>query len=539
MWNFRMQFFYFRVVTIIHDYPAHVNQSTGTMSTGVTGRTGVLLLVIAFLAGALFVSAGNFFPGMKSWIGNAYADSTLSEADIQKGLSAAADLGTAFSAVAEAVNPAVVSIRTSQEGGPNAQMRNPFQGSPFEHFFDFGPMPDIPREGLGSGSIVREDGYIVTNNHVIDGATDVRVRFFDGTELQGEVIGADATSDLAVIKVDATGLPTLPFGDVRSIRVGQWVLAVGSPLQQTLSNTVTAGIVSALGRSQGINVIENFIQTDAAINPGNSGGPLVNLEGRLVGVNTAIMSRTGGFQGIGFAIPVDVVESTVQQLIETGEVQRGFLGVLFEPIAHTLARALDVSLNAAQISNVEEGSPAHRAGLREGDIIVGVDGVALPSAAALRNIIGLRSPGDRVELQIVRGEREQTITVELGRREAEQVAANTRSSQNSEARPASQTFQVLGLTVAPLDTRLRQRFRYDRNMEGVIITDVERTSEAFRDANIRQGDVLLEVAGMRVITIEEVEAAFESAPANRPIMLTLRRAGGDRTVTYRTALTRN
>jgi serine protease Do len=508
------------------------------MISGANSRlTLALLLMAAFAAGIFFVTASGSVLGQGPLFGQAEATPTEDTRQAQQGLAAASDLGAAFEAVAEAVNPTVVSIRTMQRQ-PERDMRDPFRGTPFEGFFG-GPGQMQPREGLGSGAVIRSDGYIVTNNHVVEGADDVRVRFFDGTEMDGEVVGTDAAADLAVIKVDATGLPSLAFGDARELRVGQWVLAVGSPLQQTLSNTVTAGIISALGRSQGINPIENFVQTDAAINPGNSGGPLVNLQGRLVGVNTAIMSRTGGFQGIGFAIPVDIVESTVEQLIETGEVQRGFLGVGFEPISQSLARALDVPTGSAQVGTVEPGSAAARAGLEPGDVIVAVDGQELRSAYDLRAAIGLKRPGDRVELRIMRDERPRTITVELGRREDQVAAApQTRGDQRGAQPSGQRSVEVQGMTLANLDGAMRQRLRLDRSAEGVVVSSIERGSEAFRYANIREGDIVVQVGSERVATVQEFEAAYNRVRSGETFFLTLRR-GGEAGGTYRTALTKD
>lgn len=514
---------------------------TDSMNTGVNRRlTWPLLIAMAFVAGALFVTASGAILGGGSLFGTAEANEALDARNAQVGLTAAADLGAAFEAVAEAVNPTVVSITTTRFPTERDQAaRDPFRGTPFEGFFGtpFGGPNQQPRQGLGSGAIIRSDGYIVTNNHVIEGADEVRVRFFDGTEKVGEVVGTDAFADLAVIRVDGNGLPALTYGDARQIRVGQWVLAVGSPLQQTLSNTVTAGIISALGRSQGINMIENFVQTDAAINPGNSGGPLVNLQGQLVGVNTAIMTRTGGFQGIGFAIPVDIVQSTVEQIIETGEVRRGYLGVFFEPVSQSLARALDIPAGAAQVSSVEDGGPAARAGLQAGDVIVAVEGEELRSHLELRAAIGTKRPGDRVRLDIVRDDRRQNVTVELGQRQDDIAAApQRRDRQQNNGTTEARTHEAMGMTLSPIDQSLRQRFNHPRDVEGLVVVEIDRRSEAFSDANIRQGDLVMEVAGQAITDIRGFQRAVDQAPQGRPLFLTLRRAG-DQGAVYRTALT--
>jgi serine protease Do len=510
------------------------------MSTGTPRKLPLALIAVAaFVAGVFFVTASGAVFGDGGLFGQAEAQVQAETRESLRGLAAAAELCAAFETVAAAVNPTVVSITTEREVS-RGEMRDPFRGTPFEGFFggpgQMGPMQ--PRQGLGSGAIVRADGYIVTNNHVVEGADLVRVRFFDGTELPGEVVGTDAFADLAVIRVDATDLPALAFGDARRLRVGQWVLAVGSPLEQTLSNTVTAGIVSALGRSQGINMIENFIQTDASINPGNSGGPLVNLQGELVGVNTAIATRSGGFQGIGFAIPVDIVQSTVEQLIERGVVERGFLGIGFQPISQSLARALGVATGSAQVGTVEPGSAAARAGIEPGDVIVAVDGEELRSAYDIRAMVGTRRPGDRVRLDVVRDESRRTFTVELGRRESDAVAQNRPARDRREAPQEERaTHEALGMTLAPVSAGLRQQFRLDQASEGVVVTDVDRASEAFRDANIRPGDLLVDVNRQPVRSLQDFRRAYDGVRSGQTFFLTLRR-GGDGGGTYRTALTK-
>ncbi|MEL7363922.1 MAG: trypsin-like peptidase domain-containing protein, partial [Bacteroidota bacterium] len=299
-----------------------------------TRRTASLfaLVLAAFVCGVFFVSAG----------GDVLNAVTSSEAEAQvappttAAIEAANSLGDAFQTVAEAINPAVVQI-ASERVADRSSMGNPFEGTPFERMFP-GQGGDAPRvqSGLGSGVFIRADGHLITNNHVIEGADELTVRLFDGSEYEAEVVGADPFSDLAVLKIDPDeSVPFVGYGDRKDIKVGQWVLAFGSPLSENLSNTVTAGIVSALGRTGQLDPrmgLTDFIQTDAAINPGNSGGALINLGGELVGINTAIATRTGGFQGIGFAIPVDVVENTVEQIIESGEVERGFLGISPGPV---------------------------------------------------------------------------------------------------------------------------------------------------------------------------------------------------------------
>ncbi len=514
------------------------------MSTSATRKLSVALLVIAaFVAGIFFVtSSGALFGGR--FFGNAEAQQAPAvRGDVSEGIATANELGDAFSAVAEAVNPAVVSISSTQLV-QRPTMGNPFEGTPFEDFFGGGGRGGsdgqvIPRSALGSGAIVRDNGYIVTNNHVVENADELMVHFFDGTELPGEVVGTDPFADLAVIKVEAERLPYLGYGDAEQLRVGQWVIAVGSPLQQSLSNTVTAGIISALGRSQQINQLENFIQTDASINPGNSGGPLVNLRGQLIGINTAIATRTGGFQGIGFAIPVDIVRNVVDQLIDTGGVERGYLGVQFSGISQSLARAIDVPIGSAQISSVQEGSAAAKAGLEAGDVITSVNGVDLRNNSDLLSLVANRRPGDELHLAYVRGEDRRTTTVTLGTRPGDEQAANRphRDRQPSKEQ-GQQTEEALGMTLGTLTAQAAEEYGYEPGTEGLVVMAVERSSEAFRDANIREGDLLVNLNGERAASLRDFKRAYDQIDKGETFLLTLQRAGQQGRQLYRTALTK-
>jgi serine protease Do len=512
------------------------------MSTGATRKLSVALLVIAaFIAGVFFVTSSGAIFG-DDFFGLAEAQQApVARGDVSQGIETATELGEAFAAVAEAVNPAVVSISSTQLVERPA-MGNPFEGTPFEQFFGGGGGNGggevIPRSALGSGAIVRPNGYIVTNNHVVEDADQLRVQFFDGTERPAEVIGTDPFADLAVIKVDAEDLPYLGYGDASGLRVGQWVLAVGSPLQQTLSNTVTAGIISALGRSQGINRLENFIQTDASINPGNSGGPLVNLGGELIGINTAIATRTGGFQGIGFAIPVDIVRNVTDQLIETGDVERGYLGVTFSSISQSLARALAVPPGAAQISSVQPGSAADEAGLEAGDVIVAVNGSELTNSNELLSIVANRRPGDELQLTYVRDEERRQTTVELGVRPEDEQAQRRPRRDRQPSQGDARSQEMMGMTLSDLTAATAREFGYDADAEGVIVTDVERTSETFRDANIRPGDLIVRAEGERIANLSDFERVVDEVPEGESFLLTLQRGGQAGAQIYRTALTK-
>ena len=512
------------------------------MSTGAPRKVSVALLVLAaFVAGVFFVtSSGAFFDGSPFGFAEAQQAPAVGGA-VSDGIETATELGEAFAAVAEAVNPAVVSISATQLVSQQ-EMGNPFQGTPFEEFFGGGGGGRggemMPRSGLGSGAIVRADGYIVTNNHVVENADELLVHFFDGTELPGEIVGTDPFADLAVVKVDADRLPYLGFGEAPGLRVGQWVIAVGSPLQQSLSNTVTAGIISALGRSQRINGLEDFIQTDASINPGNSGGPLVNLRGELIGINTAIATRTGGFQGIGFAIPVDIVENVVGQLIDTGEVERGFLGVGFNPISQSLARALAVPVGSAQIGTVESGSAADEAGIEAGDIIVSIDGDPLGNSNELLKLVASRRPGEKLRVEYVRGEDRRTTTVTLGRKPADGHAQRQRRNRRPEQGSPSRSLDILGLELTDLSGQSEDRYGFTGAEEGVLVLDVERGSEAFRDANIRPGDLVVTLDGEAVRSLRDLERVYGRIGEGETFLLTLQRGDDDNRQLYRTALTK-
>ena len=521
------------------------------MSTGASRKVSIVLLVVAaFAAGVFFVTSGSAYFS-NGFFGN---DASAQQApavhgDVSQGMATATELGEAFAAVAEAVNPAVVSISTTQLIQRPSAGGNPFQGTPFEEFFGgFGGQGDggdedgqvIPRASLGSGAIIRSDGYIITNNHVVENADELMVHFFDGSERSAEIIGTDPFADLAVIKVEAEGLPYLGYGGAADLRVGQWVLAIGSPLQQSLSNTVTAGIISALGRSQGINGLENFIQTDASINPGNSGGPLVNLGGQLIGINTALATRSGGFQGIGFAIPVDIVENVVEQLIETGDVERGFLGVTFGPISQSLARALDVPVGSAQVATVVEGGAADDAGLEAGDVIVSVGGQELRTSSDLLAIVANRRPGAELDIAYVRGEDRRSTTVRLGVRTDDEDEADVRRRRDREpsSEPSSRTEELLGMTLGDISAQTARQFSLSDDAEGVLVTDVERASEAFRSANIRPGDLVVSIDGEAVRSLREFERAYEKIDEGDTFLMTLQRGGQQGRSLYRTALTK-
>ena len=512
----------------------------------IKSKTSALVLVVtAFLAGIIFTTAGANLFGSGASLTEASRAETLghaAEAPVRLG-SKAVDLEEAFIQVAETINPTVVQIHS--EKVVRQQLNNPFEGTPWENFFN-APGGDQNREfrsqALGSGVIIRADGYIITNNHVIDGADELEVKLFDGEFYDATVVGSDPASDLAVIKIDADNLPATTFGDIGEVRVGQWVLAFGSPLSEDLGNTVTAGIVSAMGRTSAnlsrLNTFAAFIQTDAAINPGNSGGPLVNLEGQLIGINSAIFSRSGGYQGIGFAIPVDVVENVTSQLIESGSVRRGFLGVLFSPVSPALAKAWDVPRGAALVSEVQPGTPADEAGLREGDVIVAVDGHELRDNLQLRTIIGNKHPGDTVELAYVREGERRTTTVTLGTRPDDLTAENEGPRPNGKDAPAMKEdlgFEIRNLTPATVE-RLGLA---DDDLKGVLVVNIDENSDAFREAELRQYDIITEIDRKPVRNAAEFREIYDDIEPGKTFIVRVARVSrnGD-VVTFFTALTK-
>ncbi len=502
-----------------------------------------LLLLVAFAAGIFFTTIGANLFDLADAIGT---DSRASDTRLDTEFGAAMDLQEAFIQVAESVNPTVVQIRSERlvEG---RRMPSPFQNSPFDQFFpDFFGDRQIPpqlREGLGSGVIVRSNGYIVTNNHVIEGADELTVVLYDGREYDAEVVGADPRSDLAVVKIDETGLTSISYGNAENARTGQWVLAFGSPLSADLENTVTAGIVSAMSRvstgTSRLNLYAEFIQTDAAINPGNSGGPLVNLRGEMIGINTAILSRTRQYAGIGFAIPVNLVESVAGQLIETGTVARAYLGVRFAEVPETLADALDIPRGAAQITQVAPETPADRAGLQAGDIIVAIDGQQLTNYNELRTTIGTLPPGAEVELIVVNTEGERrTVGVTLGEQPEDMFATNDPASEGDGPQGGSESLGALGLSLRDVTPQLLRQLGLENEdaYEGVLITDVNRTSAAFRDAQLRRGDIVVEIGRERVRSEAELLDVYRDIDAGEDFLVRVLRVQGDEPVSFVTAL---
>jgi serine protease Do len=441
-----------------------------------------------------------------------------------------------FADLAERVSPSVVNITTSTTvaaaGGPRPNIP---EGSPFEEFFrDFmnpegrpgpGPGPgQRPRrsQALGSGFVISEDGYIVTNNHVIEGADEIEVEFFAGTRLRAEVVGTDPNTDIALLKVEATSsLPFVSFGDSDVARVGDWVMAMGNPLGQGFS--VSAGIVSARNREL-TGTYDDYIQTDAAINRGNSGGPLFNMNGEVVGVNTAILSPTGGSIGIGFAMSANVVRDVVLQLREFGETRRGWLGVRIQEVEPDVAEAMGLDpARGALVTDVPEG-PALVAGVQQGDVILSFDGQEVRTTRELVRRVAGTAVGKEVPVVVFRDGGTQTLRITLGRRE-EAEAAVPAAAQQDETVP--ETADVLGLSLSALTPELREQFGLGANAGGLAVTGVDENSEAFTKG-IRPGDVITEAGQQTVSTVPELEARIsEARDAGRKSLLLLVRREGD------------
>ncbi|MEK9585792.1 MAG: Do family serine endopeptidase [Halieaceae bacterium] len=415
-----------------------------------------------------------------------------------------------FTEIVENASPAVVKILVEYES-ENPRYQEQLEELPeyLRRFFDFRGGPPVPREraGMGSGFIISEDGYVVTNNHVVENARQVVVRLPDRQEFDAEVIGTDPRSDLAVLKIDGRRLPTLSLAEDGDVKVGQWVLAIGSPF--SLDFSVTAGIVSALGRSLPTETGDNyvpFIQTDVAINPGNSGGPLFNLSGEVIGVNSQIFTRSGGSIGLSFAIPTSVVRNVVAQIQETGGVERGWLGVSIQDVDRNLADSFGLDRpRGALIAQVGQDSPAERAGLQSGDIIVSFAEETIETSADLPHVVGLIAPGTEVTAVIVREGEEQKIRVEVGGLGADEVARVTTGV------AADGSLSLLGMTIIEAEPAMLS----DLGLAGgVVISEVEPDSPADQ-AGVRAGDILTRFGSQPVSRVDDLsEVADDLAPGS-------------------------
>ena len=486
-------------------------------------RTRTSSSVVSFLAVCTLVLAG---------AGQASAQSSVSPGELERAQQTASDLSLAFAHAAESVSPSVVSVRSAvrvadRSGGgggprgmpPDSLLRKFFGDGFFERFGGPGPGGQggrgggFVRQGQGTGFIVSEDGYVMTNNHVVEGASEVRVRLKGGEERTAEVIGTDPGTDLALLKIEAGGLTPVRFGDSDALRIGEWVVAVGNPFG--LESTMTSGIVSAKGRrGVGISDYEDFIQTDAAINPGNSGGPLVNLRGEVVGVSTAIATRSGGNMGIGFAIPSKMAESIYESLRDDGVVTRGYLGVTIQDLTEGLARSFGYEgTDGVLVSRVVEGGPADEAGLRDGHIITSLNGEALENMSDLRLRVASVEPGTEVEVGVYRDGRTRTVRVELGELESDADPSG------ADRDPSGSLGDRLGFEARTMTGSIARRLGVSID-RGVVVTEVRPLSPASR-AGLRPRDVIVAIGDTRIDGARDLREALRDRDLSEGVRLTV------------------
>ncbi|HEU4346015.1 MAG TPA: DegQ family serine endoprotease [Candidatus Binatia bacterium] len=423
-----------------------------------------------------------------------------------------------FVVLAKKMKPLVVNISTTQvsEGrGGQREFGNPFgEDDPFSDFwrrFFGGPMPRGPQRqrSLGSGFIIDGDGSILTNNHVVENAQKIVVKLADEQEYDAKVIGRDAKTDIAVIKINAkTALPAASFGDSDRLQVGEWVMAIGNPFG--LDSTVTSGIVSGTGRHIGQGAYDNFIQTDASINPGNSGGPLINMRGEVIGINTAIFSRTGGNIGIGFAIPINLVKELLPQLRGKGKVTRGYLGVLIQKVTPEIAESLGMDRpRGALVANVSKDGPAEKAGVKVGDVIIEFDGKEVKDSGELPILVARTAVDKKARLKVLRDKKELTLNVAVGELKDEEVVASVPEKGE------------LGLTVQKVTPQIAETLGLEKT-DGVVVTAVEPGS-ASDEAGIRRGDVILQIDQKSIRSVDEFKKALAATKKGKGVLFLVRR----------------
>ena len=471
----------------------------------------------AFVLGAvLFAGRGNVFASSGGSLtgGSLTGGAPLDEQSV----SALTALDSAMEAVTERVTPAVVNVAVTMKGEANGEQMQ--QIPPDLRKFFGGMLPQAPQgpqyeHGIGSGVIISPEGYIVTNAHVVDGATQVKVTLHDRRILAAKVVGVDKLTDLAVVKVEAKDLPVVAWGDSAKLKPGQTVLAFGSPFG-ALQFSVTRGIVSAVNRSNPFRdnprAPGSYIQTDAAINPGNSGGPLVNARGELVGINTFIISESGSFAGAGFAIPSQLVRSTAEQLMKNGKIEHGYLGVNINDVTPENAQFFNVAdARGALIAQVQPDSPAAKGGLKQGDVVKEANGQPTDTASALQLVVSQMQPGAQVKLDIMRDGKPVTLNLTVGsfKDKTEEAASDSGASENKGR---------LGVSVGDLNDEARQQFQIPARVKGAVVEEVRPGSPA-EDAAIRPGDVILEVNRKPVTTAAEAVNQIHAAPAGKDVLL--------------------
>ena len=438
----------------------------------------------------------------------------------------------AFTIVSKEVLPTVVSVYTTKDVKVQRSGRADNIPPMFRDFFghDF-QMPDPePQKGLGSGVIVSKDGYVLTNNHVVKDADDIQVQLYDKRRVEAKLIGADPLTDVAVIKIEGKDFPVARLGDSDALEIGEWVLAVGNPLE--LSSTVTAGIVSAKGRWVGIlqsqdderssrrgSYIENFIQTDAAINPGNSGGALVNLRSEVIGINTAIATQTGGYMGYGFAIPINLARKVMSDLIEKGFVTRAWLGIAMKNVDDAVAQRFGMDApQGVYVETVMDDSPASKAGLKILDIILKIDGHVMNSSNEIQNFIAMKKPGETVSLSLLRNGKPMDVAVKLGQRETGKPGMKELA--------AEEDIPKLGLTVQTLNNDLKSQFEEYKDDQGALVTGVDPNSFSF-DAGIRKGDLIIKIEDTVIQSAADYKKAIKSFAKGKVIIFQVKRADNE------------
>ncbi len=481
--------------------------------------TFLLFIIITLISGYLIGNRTDFFPKKPktpSYMYNFHLPKELS------GESAA------FSDIVKVISPLVVNISTT---------KNVLKKDSFSHFFD-GPFKDffepfnMPRkwkeQSLGSGVVVSPDGYIITNNHVVEKADEIKVILYDQQSYTGKIIGTDPKTDISVIKISAENLPSIKWGDSDNLQVGEFVLAFGNPY--SLGHTVTMGIVSALGRANvGIADYEDFIQTDAAINPGNSGGPLVNIKGELVGINTAIFSRTGGYQGIGFAVPSNMAKSVMTQLIKEGKVTRGWLGVTIQNLTPELAEGFGLKKSTgALVTDIFEGSPAEKATLKRGDVILELNGKEIKNVEMLRNMVAQSKVGSTIKLKISREGKSMLLPASI----AEFPLDVTKLASSETGENLSVENKLAGFSVMNLTHEIVKQLGLPRNEKGVVILKVDPYSTA-EEAGLKKGDVIQEINKKSIINLNDFNKIIPSIREGDTVLLFINRGGNKFYVTLK------
>lgn len=475
-------------------------------------RTIVIIIIFSILLGYLIGNnLGIFSPDSRSYLPTYTPGVTK---DITQD-------SLAFSDIVKAISPAVVNISTTKTIKKELRHFSPFFDSPFEEFFESFRIPKKWKEqNLGSGVIVSSDGYIITNYHVVEKADEIKVTLYDKETYKGKIIGTDPKTDIAIIKISAKNLPAVKWGDSDILQVGEFVLAFGNPYG--FSHTVTMGIVSAVGRANvGIADYEDFIQTDAAINPGNSGGPLVSIKGELVGINTAIFSRTGGYQGIGFAVPSNMVISVMTQLIEEGKVTRGWLGVTIQNITPELAKEFGLKKpGGALITDIFKESPAEKAGLQRGDIILEVNGKKIKDVESLRNTVAQTKVGSTIKLKVIRNGKH--ISLKVAVTEFPKNLAEVMPGKPKEG--MAEKNELVGLSVIELTTEIAKQLGLPRDEKGVVIVRVEPYSNA-DEGGFKKGDVIQEMKRKKVNNLRDFNNIVSRLKEGDTVLLYVNRGG--------------